>query len=46
MELALVLENYRRLLTDIECKVLDCAAAGLTVEEGSMSSAEQVVSAP
>lgn len=33
MELALVLENYRRLLTDIECKVLDCAAAGLTVDQ-------------
>jgi DNA-binding CsgD family transcriptional regulator len=29
---ALVLEQ-RRLLTDIECKVLDCAASGLTVDQ-------------
>ena len=25
--------EHRTLLTDIECKVLDCAAAGLTVDE-------------
>jgi DNA-binding NarL/FixJ family response regulator len=31
-QLALDLEK-RRLLTDIECKVLDCAAAGLTVDQ-------------
>jgi DNA-binding CsgD family transcriptional regulator len=31
-QLTVVLEE-RRLLTDVECKVLDCAAAGLTVDE-------------
>jgi DNA-binding NarL/FixJ family response regulator len=31
-QLALILEE-RRLLTEIECKVLDCAAEGLTVDQ-------------
>jgi DNA-binding CsgD family transcriptional regulator len=31
-QLALIHEE-RRLLTDIECKVLDCAAEGLTVDQ-------------
>jgi DNA-binding NarL/FixJ family response regulator len=31
--LALILDEERRLLTEIECKVLDCAAEGMTVDQ-------------